>query len=80
MKTHNLPKVEMGDSNSIHGLPASYKMGHLGKPINHTKMESQARWVRGKPNTKSMLTSSHGASGTSNGVYRPALVRTPLNF
>lgn len=37
MKTHNLLKVEMGDPNSIHGLPASYKMGHLGKPINHNQ-------------------------------------------
>jgi hypothetical protein len=35
MEMHNLPEVNMGDLGSIHGLPASYKMGHFGKPVNH---------------------------------------------
>jgi hypothetical protein len=79
MEMHNLPEVEMGDPNSIHGLPASYKMGHLGKPINHNQNGITSPLGTG-PNTKSMLTSSHRASGTDNGVYKPALVRTPLDF
>ena len=36
-----------------------------------TIIESLFLWVRGKPKTKSKLTSSHEALGTSNGVYNP---------
>lgn len=37
-----------------------------------TMMESFCLCVRGSPTTKSRLTSSHGPSGTSNGIYKLA--------
>ena len=36
-----------------------------------TKTKSTHRWVRGRPNIKSIDKSSYGACGTGKGMYKP---------
>ncbi|XP_042988601.1 serine/threonine-protein kinase/endoribonuclease IRE1a-like [Carya illinoinensis] len=64
----------MGNPDNIHIFLQATKFAILENLSTTTKIESEALWVWGKPNTESMLTSSQGASEIGKGVYKPTLV------
>lgn len=78
---NRLIKVNLGYLRCIHGLLTGYEMVYLQEPvINNKKIESMACYVWGKPNTKSMPTSIHKASGIGSGVYNLAFNKALLDL
>jgi len=77
-----LIKVNLGYLRCIHGLLTGYEMVYLQEPVinNKKKIESMACYVWGKPNTKSMPTFIHKASGIGSGVYNLAFNKAFLDL